>query len=91
MTKTELVQELARELEISRDSAIQVVDTMVGCIISALEKGEAVKLSPLGVFTPIIRKASHRKTPQGAHIQVPPRRAIRYRPGISLRTILHST
>ena len=63
MTKTDLVNELAKSTNMSKKMAAHAVDALVGAIQGALAKGEKVQLVGFGTFEVRERAARQGRNP----------------------------
>ena len=72
MNKAELVDKFGQEMDVSKAEADRAVDTVFGLIKEALAKGKEVKISGLGTFKIVRRKARTGRNPQtGDEIRIP--------------------
>jgi len=87
VNKKELVDEVAGKVGISKKEVVNVVDALTKAISDALSKGERVMLVGFGTFDVVQKKARKGRNPQtGKEIQIPARKAPRFRPGKELRS-----
>jgi len=89
MTKADLVEQVAKQADIPRKQADQVVQVILESITSALQSGEKVELRGFGSFR--IRQRGERigRNPKtGAKVQVPPKKIPYFKPGKHLRETL---
>lgn len=71
MNKSELIDAIASEADISKASAGRALDSMLGSITGALSKGDSVSLVGFGTFSVKKRAARTGRNPQtGATIQI---------------------
>ncbi len=89
MTKSELSEEVARRLGITKKLASQVVDTVFQVILDTLRDGDEkvkVQVIPFGSFTKRRRKAREGRDPRtGKPIQIRERVVPVFTPGKALR------
>lgn len=86
MTKTQLVETLANELNMPKAQVRRMVDALVDLVASTLVKGNKVQLSGLGVFDVRKRAAREGRNPQtGEVINIPARNAVGFRAAKSLK------
>ena len=72
MNKAELVAQVARESELSKDAAEKAVDATFKNIERALKGGDTVRIVGFGNFQVAQRKASTGRNPRtGAEVQIP--------------------
>ena len=89
MTKTELVDSLASECELSKRQVGELVDMFLNEIKSALQQGDKVQLIPFGSFVVRERKAREVRNPKtGAKITIAARRVTAFSAGKALRDAL---
>jgi len=71
VNKSELIDAIASEADISKASAGRALDSMLGSITGALSKGDSVSLVGFGTFSVKQRAARTGRNPQtGATIQI---------------------
>lgn len=86
MNKAELVEEVVNETGLTRRTAREAVNTVTSVITDALARGEKVTLVGFGTFKVMERKARTGRNPQtGQTIQIPAKKAPKFRPGKGLR------
>ncbi len=91
MTKSELVEELARRMKITKSRAEAVVNRVFECMTDALERGEGVEIRGFGSFTIRERGGYSGRNPQtGAEVQVSPKRVPWFTVGKELRQLVSS-
>lgn len=82
MNKSELVDKVSSETNITKTKAADVIDAVVDSIIKAVKKGEKVALSGFGSFVLTKRKAREGRNPQtGKKISIPASKAPRFSAG----------
>ena len=71
MNKSELIDAIASEADISKASAGRALDSMLGSVTGALSNGDSVSLVGFGTFSVKQRAARTGRNPQtGAAIQI---------------------
>lgn len=89
MTKSELSEEVARRLGITKRLAAQAVDTVFKVIVDTLREGDEdvkVQVIPYGSFTKRFRKAREGRDPRtGEPIQIRARTVPVFTPGKAMR------
>ena len=86
MTKAELVEALAGEVELSKRQVAHIVDLVLDEIRNALAKGEKVQLIPFGSFVVRERKKREGRNPKtGAKLLIPARKVPAFTAGKGLR------
>ncbi len=90
MNKSELVQALANETDMTKAEAQRTVDalfnTKEGILASALKKGERVQITGFGTFETRKRKARTGRNPRtGEEIKIGATTSPTFRPGKALK------
>ena len=86
MNKTELVEFIATQADLSKAKAAEAVDAFVEAVTTSLKKGKDVTLVGFGTFTISKRAARTGRNPQtGATIKIAAFKAPKFRPGKSLK------
>ncbi len=90
MNKTELVEAIAKEANLSKKDAAKSVDAFVEVVTKALKKKDKVQLVGFGTFETTKRAARKGKNPQtGEVIEIPSATAPRFKPGKVLKDIVN--
>ena len=91
MTKAELVEEIAKSVELSKKDAERIVNTVFDCIIEALHNGEKIELRGFGSFRLRERKARIGRNPKtGETAHVPTKRVPYFKAGKELKELINS-
>lgn len=86
MNKAELVEEVARDVGLTKKDVNNVVDAMTSAVTDALTKGDKVTLVGFGTFLVQRRKARQGVNPQtGDKINIPAKDVPKFRPGSALK------
>ena len=86
MTKTELIDTMAKEAKVTKAAAAKALDSFVDGVKKALKKGDRVALIGFGTFSVTQRKARKGRNPQtGAEIKIPARKAPKFSAGSALK------
>ena len=86
MTKADLIDTVAGEAEISKRHAGEIVDLILGEIMTALQKGDRVALTPFGSFVVRHRKAREGRNPKtGEKIKIAARKVPAFVAGKALK------
>lgn len=86
MNKTELINEVAKDAQISKESAAEAVEAMFNQITTALKSGDTVRIVGFGNFQVADRKASNGRNPRtGETVQIPASRVPKFRAGKALK------
>ncbi len=79
MTKSQLVQKLAEAVDLNKKQADTALQKLVEITITAVRKGDAVKIPGLGTFRKVQTKARMGRNPQtGEAIKIPARKKVRF-------------
>lgn len=90
MNKTELIDHIARQADISKAAAGRALDAIVAGIRASLKKGNSVTLVGFGTFTVGKRAARTGRNPRtGAAIKIKAARVPKFRPGKGLKDSLN--
>ena len=82
MNKSELVEQIAKEVELPKVQVAKLVDAFTETIINALKNGDDVRLVGFGSFSVTDRKAREGKNPQtGEKIKIPAKKVAKFKPG----------
>ena len=86
MNKTELIDHIAKQADISKAAAGRALEAIVGGIRHSLKKGNSVPLVGFGTFTVSKRAARTGRNPRtGAAIKIKAARVPKFRPGKALK------
>ncbi|MBP5789305.1 MAG: HU family DNA-binding protein [Neisseriaceae bacterium] len=92
MNKSELVDAIAAEAEISKAAANRAIDAFVAAVTKSLGKGEDVTLIGFGTFTVGERAARTGRNPRtGEEIKIKATKLPKFRPGKSLKDVVASS
>tara|TARA_Y100001970_G_C13696240_1_gene584903 strand:+ start:310 stop:588 length:279 start_codon:yes stop_codon:yes gene_type:complete len=90
MNKTDIIEALAKESDITKTLASNVVNSLFTMIGDSLLSGEKVVVSDFGTFTVSLRKEFEGINPRtGERIVIPSRRVPVFRAGKQLKTSLN--
>lgn len=86
MNKSELIERLALDCDISKTKAELVINTLVGTVSELLCSGEKLTLTGFGTFYVSDRPAREGRNPQtGYKISIPATSVPRFTPGVQLK------
>lgn len=86
MNKTELVAQVAEQVEMSKKDVEKLVNVLFGTIEETLSEGEKVQLVGFGTFEVRDRKARKGRNPQtGDEIEIPATRVPAFKAGKTLK------
>ena len=90
MTKSQLVERLAKAGGVTKKQAQALMDGLVSTVVGSVKKGEPVKIPDLGTFRKVQSKARMGRNPQtGVAIRIPARKLSRFAPGKDLKAALN--
>ncbi len=90
MTKAVLVEEVARVADLTKKDAEVIVDTVFGCIVDALHRGEKIELRGFGSFRLREREPRKGRNPKtGDRVDVPPKKVPYFKPGKELKELIN--
>ncbi len=90
MNKTELIDQIAEEADISKASAGRALDAALDAITASLKSADPVSLVGFGTFTVRERAARTGRNPQtGAPIQISAAKVPAFKPGKGLKDALN--
>ena len=90
MIKSDLVDEVASQADITKKHAKVIVDTFLHSIIRSLQHGEKVELRGFGSFRIRQRKARVGRNPKtGARVEVPAKEIPYFRAGKELKSLIN--
>ena len=86
MNKSELVEHIARQADLSKASASRALSAVVSGIKTSLKKGQSVSLVGFGTFRVSKRAARVGRNPQtGAALKIKAAKVPKFRPGKALK------
>ena len=86
--KLDLVNEVVNRTGITKTKAELAVETIFEAMKKALERGDRIELRGFGVFNVKPRKTGIGRNPRtGAEVNIPPGKAVRFKPGKELQTL----
>ena len=89
MNKTDLIDHIAKQADISKAAAGRALDSLVGAIKTTLKKGGTVTLVGFGTFVVGKRAARTGRNPRtGASIKIKSAKVPKFRPGKALKDAL---
>mgnify|MGYP006147295171 CR=1 FL=1 len=86
MNKTELIEHIAKQADLSKAAAGRALDATMGAVRATLKKGGTVSLVGFGTFAVGKRAARVGRNPRsGESVQIPEKRVPHFKPGKALR------
>ena len=90
MNKTELIEHIATQADISKAAAAHALDALIGGVKTTLEKNGSVSIVGFGTFTVTKRPARSGRNPRtGATIKIKSAKIPKFRPGKALKDHLN--
>ena len=90
MNKTELIEHIAKQADISKAAATRALEAMIGGVKSTLKKNNSVSLVGFGTFSVGKRAARSGRNPRtGATIKIKAAKVPKFRPGKALKDALN--
>lgn len=90
MNKTELIEHMAKQAEISKAAASRALESLMGAVRATLKKGGTVALVGFGTFAVGKRTARTGRNPKtGAAIKIKAAKVPKFRPGKGLKDALN--
>ncbi len=90
MNKTELVEHMAKNAEISKAAAGRALESLIGAVRTTLKKGGTVALVGFGTFAVGKRAARVGRNPKtGAALKIKAAKVPKFRPGKGLKDALN--
>ena len=86
MTKTDLIEKVAKDAALTKTHAGKCIDAIIDAVTAALKKGQKVTLVGFGTFSVSKRKARKGRNPQtGKEIKIAARKAPKFSAGLGLK------
>ena len=90
MTKAGLVDEVARNVQVTKKQAEMIVNLVLDSIVDSLQHGEKIELRGFGSFRIRNRKSRLGRNPKtGEKVEVPPKRIPYFKPGKELKELIN--
>lgn len=90
MIKADLINKIAKEMNISKQEAEAGVNLFFHTIKEALERGEEIELRGFGSFRFRQRQARSGRNPRtGDPVKVPPKKVLYFKPSKLLKSIIN--
>jgi DNA-binding protein HU-beta len=92
MNKADLIEQLCKDANLTKNDASTAIDSITGTIVNALKKGDKVTLVGFGTFSVSQRKARNGRNPQtGETIKIKASKTARFKGGKEFAEILNGT
>lgn len=90
MNKSELIEVIARQADISKAAAGRSLEAVIGAVKTSLKKGDSVTITGFGTFAVTKRKARSGRNPRtGETIKIKQSKLPKFRPGKGLKDALN--
>ncbi len=90
MTKADLVEEVARVVEVTRKDSEVIVETIFESIVTSLHNGEKIEIRGFGSFRTRERQGRIGRNPKsGERVEVPPKTIPFFKPSKELRDVVN--
>src|SRR6202008_2450725 len=90
MTKAELVDEVARVVQLTKKQAETIVNIVFDSIVESLRSGQKIELRGFGSFRLRNRKARTGRNPKtGEKVEVPSKKIPYFKPGKELKELIN--
>ncbi len=90
MTKADLVEEVARVVEVTRKDSEVIVETIFNSIVKSLRGGDKIEIRGFGSFRTRQRQGRIGRNPKsGEQVQVPPKTIPFFKPSKELRDVVN--
>ena len=88
MIKLDIVNAVVAKTTVTRTKAEQAVETVFKALKDSLGRGQRIELRRFGVFNVKPRKTGIGRNPRtGQEVNIPPGKAVRFKPGKELQSI----
>ncbi len=90
MTKADLVERVARESDMTKKDAEQLIEIIFDSITGTLNKGEKIELRGFGSFRVRERNSRKGRNPKtGESVDIPAKRVAYFKPGKELKELIN--
>ena len=90
MTKADLVERVAREADMTKKDAEQLVEIVFDTIKETLNRGEKIELRGFGSFRLRERGSRQGRNPKtGSSVDIPAKRVAYFKPGKELKELIN--
>ena len=82
MNKADLLEKVAKDCDVSKTAADQILTSIIGAITDAVAAGDKVTLIDLGTFSIAERSAREGRNPKtGETIAIPAKKVVKFKAG----------
>jgi integration host factor subunit beta len=90
MTKADLVERVAKDAELTKKDAEQLVEIVFDSIVASLNEGQKIELRGFGSFRVRQRNARSGRNPKtGEPVEIPAKRVAYFKPGKELKELIN--
>ncbi len=90
MTKADLVEEVARVVDLSRKDSETIVETIFDSVVKSLRSGDKIEIRGFGSFRTRQRKPRIGRNPKtGARVDVPAKKIPYFKPSKELKDLVN--
>jgi integration host factor subunit beta len=90
MTKADLVDRVAKDAELTKKDAEQLVEIVFDSIVASLNDGQKIELRGFGSFRVRQRNARSGRNPKtGEPVEIPAKRVAYFKPGKELKELIN--
>ena len=91
MTKAELIEEVSRDVEMTRKDSEVIVEAIFDSVVRALRSGDKIEIRGFGSFHTHQRQARVGRNPKTcARVEVPAKRVPSFKPSKELKDLVNS-
>ena len=90
MTKAELVEQVAEQIDLTKKETERIVNIVFGCVVDALRQSDKVELRGFGSFRVRHREPRNGRNPKtGTMVQIPAKKVPFFKAGKDLRELVN--
>ena len=91
MTKADLIEEISRDLQMTRKDSEMIIEVIFDSVVRALRRGDKVEIRGLGSFRTRQRLARTARNPKtGERVEVPAKRVPHFKPSKELNDLVNA-
>jgi len=92
MTKTELIEEVSRAVEMTRRDSEVIIEAIFNRVVRALRDGDKIEIRGFGSFRTHQRQPRVGRNPKtGARVEVPAKRVPSFKPSRELKDLVNAS
>lgn len=86
VSKKEIVDKIARDLEVKQTLVKRIVQDFLDLIVEELVRGNKIEFRNFGIFQVVEKRARIARNPKtGVRVEVPAKRVVKFRPGREMK------